>query len=101
MNWRRGLGWAACGAVALTTACATYGYPSGYDYTSVDGSYGAYVENLPSGNLPLGIEYYPRYRVQDGYVYAANGRYYYRDDRDGRWVVYRSAPPAIRDQRPE
>lgn len=63
----------ACFAVG----CAGYATVDGYDATYVDPPPPVVVES-------------PTYRVNDGFVYESNGRYYHQHA--GRWVTYRSLP---------
>jgi hypothetical protein len=59
------------------TACAGYATVDGYDASYVDPP-------------PPAVVAYPSYRVHDGYVYEARGRYYHMHG--GRWVTYRTLP---------
>jgi hypothetical protein len=61
----------------VVVGCAGYATVDGYDAT--------YVEPPPPA-----IVAYPSYRVHDGYVYEAQGRYYHMHR--GRWVTYRHLP---------
>jgi hypothetical protein len=63
----------------LAMGCAGYATVDGYDATYVDAPPPAVVEA-------------PAYRVDDGYIYVSNGRYYHQHQ--GRWVTYRRLPPA-------
>ena len=56
-------------------------------YATVDGYDAEYVDPPP----PAVVET-PTYRVNDGYIYEANGRYYHQHA--GRWVTYRTLPRA-------
>jgi hypothetical protein len=78
-------------AWAFAPAFAVVGCGGGY--VAVDGYDAAYVD------APVGIEAYPRYSFQDGYVYDVNGRFYHQHS--GRWVAYRSAPPEVLRARAE
>lgn len=57
--------------------CAGYATVDGYDATYVDPP-------------PPAVVVAPSYRVRDGYVYEAQGRYYHMHS--GRWVTYRRLP---------
>jgi hypothetical protein len=61
----------------LAVGCAGYATVDGYDATYVDPP-------------PPAVVAEPTYRVNDGYVYSANGRYYHMHA--GRWVAYRQLP---------
>jgi hypothetical protein len=63
----------------LAAGCAGYATVDGYDATYVDAP-------------PPEVVAAPTYRVDDGYIYVANGRYYHQHA--GRWVAYRRLPPA-------
>ncbi len=63
----------------LAVGCAGYATVDGYDATYVDPP-------------PPELVVTPAYRVDDGYIYVANGRYYHQHA--GRWVTYRRLPPA-------
>ena len=54
-------------------------------YATVDGYDAQYVDPPP----PAVVEA-PAYRVNDGYIYESNGRYYHQHA--GRWVTYRRLP---------
>jgi hypothetical protein len=54
-------------------------------YATVDGYDAQYVDPPP----PAVVEA-PAYRVNDGYIYVSNGRYYHQHA--GRWVTYRRLP---------
>ncbi|HEX3770464.1 MAG TPA: hypothetical protein VHV30_06355 [Polyangiaceae bacterium] len=58
-------------------ACAGYATVDGYDATYVDPP-------------PPAVVAAPSYRVHDGYIYEARGRYYHMHS--GRWVTYRTLP---------
>jgi hypothetical protein len=59
------------------SACAGYATVDGYDATYVDPP-------------PPAVVAAPSYRMRDGYIYEAQGRYYHRHG--GRWVTYRTLP---------
>ena len=71
-------------AAIVLPACLALGCAG---YATVDGYDAVYVDPPP----PAVIEA-PTYRVNDGYIYVANGRYYHRHA--GRWVTYRQLPRA-------
>jgi hypothetical protein len=62
---------------SVAMGCAGYATVDGYDATYVDAP-------------PAAVVAEPTYRVNDGYVYEANGHYYHQHA--GRWVAYRSLP---------
>ncbi len=80
------VGPAAVLGVALAAGCA--------GYASIDGYDAAYVTSAP-----VGIEAYPRYRWDDGYVYDVDGRYYH--EHRGRWVQFRRPPASVERERRE
>lgn len=75
----------------IGSACFALALAGCIGYATVDGYDAEYVEGPPPD-----IAYYPRYQFHDGYVYAVHGRYYHQHQ--GRWTVYRHAPPEIREQ---
>jgi hypothetical protein len=77
---RIALGMAALALPAgLAVGCAGYAQVDGYDADYVDAP-------------PPEVVAAPTYRVNDGYIYVANGRYYHQHS--GRWVTYHRLPPA-------
>jgi hypothetical protein len=85
--------------VAVASRLAVLVIPAGIamgctGYATVDGYDAMYVDPPPPALVAE-----PTYRVNDGYVYEGNGRYYHQHQ--GRWVAYRSLPREAVRVRPE